>query len=321
MSRKPAGAAPLGEFEFIAERLEPLARGFPGALTLGDDAALIDPPPGRQLVVAKDALVAGVHFLEGDPPASVARKLLRTNLSDLAAMGADPLAYLTAIARPGTLAAAWYEAFANGLEEDQRRFGLHLIGGDTVSTTGPLVLSLTIIGSVPAGEALLRSGAGVGDRVFVSGTLGDAALGLRVLQGLAADDDQALYLTDRYRNPRPRLKLGRRLRGVASAAIDVSDGLLADLGHICARSGVGAEVALASLPLSDVARGMPGAVAAALAGGDDYELLFTVPEAAADGFDRTGITEIGRITAGERVRVTDATGREVDVQRRGWRHF
>ena len=179
MSRKPAGAAPLGEFEFIAERLEPLARGFPGALTLGDDAALIDPPPGRQLVVAKDALVAGVHFLEGDPPASVARKLLRTNLSDLAAMGADPLAYLTAIARPGTLAAAWYEAFANGLEEDQRRFGLHLIGGDTVSTTGPLVLSLTIIGSVPAGEALLRSGAGVGDRVFVSGTLGDAALGDR----------------------------------------------------------------------------------------------------------------------------------------------
>lgn len=317
----------LGEFELIERLLRPLAEGFPGALALTDDAALIDVPPGRQLVVAKDALVEGVHFLPDDPPELVAGKLLRVNLSDLAAMGAEPLAYLTVIARPPGLTDAWLEGLAHGLAHDQERFGLHLIGGDTVATPGPLLLSLTILGLVPRGAALLRSGAGPDDLVCVSGTIGDAALGLRILRGLAAPEELALPLVERYRTPQPRLELGRALRGLASAAIDVSDGLLADLGHVLDASGVGAVIETARVPMSAAARALPGARASALGGGDDYELLFTLPADRAPELDalaaRLGLplAVIGRTRTQPGLEVLDEHGRPLAPARTGWRHF
>lgn len=317
----------LGEFELIDRLLRPLACGFPGALGLADDAALIDVPGDHQLVVAKDALVEGVHFLADDPPETVAGKLLRVNLSDLAAMGADPLAYLTVIARPEGLGDAWLEGFAAGLARDQERFGLHLVGGDTVATPGPLLLSLTILGLVPRGRALTRGGAGPGELVCVSGTLGDAAMGLRILRGLAAPEDLSLPLVERYRTPRPRLELGRALRGLATAVIDVSDGLLADLGHVLEASGVGAEVEAERVPLSAAARALPGARATALSGGDDYELLFTLPPdrepELATLADRLGLplTVIGRTRTEPGLVLLDAQGRPLPVERTGWRHF
>lgn len=311
----------------IDRLLKPLAAGFPGALDLEDDAGLIACPPDRELVIAKDAIVAGVHFLPDDPADLVAGKLLRVNLSDLAAMGAEPLAYLTVIARPPAIGIDWLERFTNGLARDQARFGLHLMGGDTVSTTGPLVLTLTIIGTVPAGRAIRRRGARAGDIVLVSGTLGDAAQGLRVLKGLAASEDEALRLLDRYRTPEPRVGLGRALRGLATAMIDVSDGLLADLGHILQASDVGAELEAEALPISREAAALPGALEAALAGGDDYELLLTASPAAlgdvaqAAASAGTPVTEIGRITQARGLLVRDRDGRPIETARRGWRHF
>lgn len=317
----------LSEFELIDRVLKPLAKGHPGALGLTDDAALIDVPSGQQLVIAKDAIAAGVHFLADDPPELIAGKLLRVNLSDLAAMGADPLGYLTVLARPKDVTDAWLRRFAAGLMVDQRRFGCHLLGGDTISTPGPLTLSLTILGLVPRGQALLRSGAGIGDEIWVSGTLGDSALGLRVLRGFGVTEDEALALVDRYRTPRPRLALGKALRGLATAAIDVSDGLAADLGHLCAASGAAATIDASLVPLSPIARGIPGARDAALSGGDDYELLFTVPpgrrtevEKLAQTLDH-GLRQIGTIEPGDAVHVVDANGRPLTLDRSGWRHF
>lgn len=317
----------LGEFGLIERLLRPLAAGYAGALGLADDAALVRVPADVELVVAKDAIVAGVHFLPDDPPELVAGKLLRVNLSDLAAMGAEPLGYLTALARPPDLEDDWLARFAAGLAEDQARFGCHLLGGDTVSTPGPLLLSLTILGTVPAGQALRRSGARPGDLIWVSGTLGDAAMGLRVLKGLALPDEEAMHLVDRYRTPRPRLDLGRALRGLATAAIDVSDGLVADLGHVARASGVAAVVEADALPLSEAGRGVPMALESALAGGDDYELLLTAPPAAevrllelSRGLG-LALTRIGRVGAGSGVRVLDGRGVELKPSRPGWRHF
>lgn len=316
-----------GEFALIDQLLKPLASDFPGALGLTDDAALVDIAPGQSLVVAKDAIVSGVHFFADDPADAVAQKLLRVNLSDLAAMGAEPLAYLTVIARPRELTDAWLEGFARGLANDQERFGLSLIGGDVVSTPGPLLLSCTILGQVERGRALRRSTARADDVVWVSGTLGDAALGLRVRKGLAATEDEAFYLLDRYRRPDPRLALGRRLIGVAHAAIDISDGLLADLGHILETSKVGARIETASLPVSNTAHGLPGWLEAALGGGDDYELLFTAPASATGTIEAIGheldlgLTAIGRITAASGLDVVDATGARIATDSLGWRHF
>jgi thiamine-monophosphate kinase len=318
----------LGEFEFIAARLKPLAAGTPGALDLEDDAALLDPPAGMTLVLTKDAMVAGVHFLADDPPGEIAKKLLRVNLSDLAAMGATPVGYLLALARAKETPESWLADFCQGLAEDQAEFAIGLLGGDTVSTPGPLTLSLTAVGLVPEGQALRRRGALPGDDLWVSGTLGDGALGLLVLQGkLDPADGSRDFLVRRYRLPQPRLALGQGLRGLAHAALDVSDGLLADLGHILDVSGVGAELWADQLPLSPAARDLPGAREAALSGGDDYELLFTAPlgrrEDVAALARRLGLplTRIGRMEAGSRVRVLDETGQEIAPARRGWQHF
>ncbi len=316
-----------GEFAFIDRLLRPLAAGMPGALELGDDAALVTPPAGRELVLAKDALVAGIHFFAEDPAILVAGKALRVNLSDLAAMGAEPLGYLLALALPRDVEDRWLEDFVAGLRETQERFGLGLLGGDTVATPGPATLSVTVLGQLPEGTALLRSGARPGDDIWVSGRLGEAAMGLRILRGLAVPDEEAMPLVARYHTPEPRLDLGRALRGIARAAIDISDGLVADLGHICRRSGVGAIVELDRLPVSELLRGIPRWRETVLTGGDDYELLFT-----ADAGDRTAIaalsrtldlplTRIGRTTVGEGVRVVDAAGRDIPIVASGWRHF
>jgi thiamine-monophosphate kinase len=324
-------ASDLGEFGRIKRFFAPLAG--PGGLGLLDDAALVACAPGRRLVVTVDAIVAGVHYLPDDPPDLVARKLLRTNLSDLAAMGARPLHYLLATALPASVADSWVARFAEGLGEDQLRFGVDLLGGDSVGTSGPAVLSLTAIGDVAEGTEIRRSGARPGDWVWVSGTIGDAALGLAVLRGehemlAAADRD---FLAARFRVPEPRVELGQRLIGIAHAMADVSDGILADLGHICEASTVAATVEAELVPLSPAAEAIaakvPGMRAALAGAGDDYELLFAAPPEADQQIRRlaaeTGvpITGIGRIEAGEGVRLVDATGRNVTPDRAGYRHF
>ena len=323
----------MDEFRLIADLLAPLSRDAPGAFDLTDDAALVDLREGYRLVVAKDMLVAGVHFREADDAALVARKLLRVNLSDLAAMGAAPTAYLVGLAVPRGTGDGWFRGFAAGLAEDQAAFGLSLIGGDTVSTDGPLTLSLTALGEVRQGAEIRRSGARPGDLVFVSGCLGDAAFGLAVLEGGLAGADQAgrAYLAGRYHLPRPRVALGLRLHGIASAAIDISDGLVADLAHICEASGVGAEIEAACLPLSDPARSAladnPALLATVLGGGDDYELVITAGAAetghlAAMAADlELPITAIGRVTDGGGVVVRGDDGAPLDLASTGWRHF
>lgn len=316
----------MDEFAFIDRFLRPLANRSPEALGLRDDAALLSCRSGEELVLTKDALVEGVHFFPDDPPDLVARKLLRVNLSDLAAMGGEPLGYLMALALPRRCDERWAEAFVGGLADDQLRFGLGLFGGDTVSSPDRIVLSLTAIGTVPAGRALRRSGARPGDDIWVSGTLGDAALGLRILMGLAVPEEEAEPFVMRYRLPEPRIALGRALRGLAHAAIDISDGLIADLGHVCSASSVAAEIELERLPVRALARGIPGWREAALAGGDDYELLFTAAPTRRAEVEALSaelalpLARIGRIAEGSGVRVVDASGKEVPLSRTGYRH-
>ncbi|MFQ5954906.1 MAG: thiamine-phosphate kinase [Kiloniellales bacterium] len=321
------------EFGIIADIFAPLAANSPGAFGLTDDAAAVALDAGQELIVTKDVLVAGVHFLAEDNAADVARKLLRVNLSDLAAMGAAPVGYLLAAALPREIDEGWLTSFADGLREDQDEYGVGLLGGDTVSTDGPLTLSLTALGELPAGAALRRAGATAGDAVYVSGTLGDGALGLRLVRGELGhlDAEHQAFLAERYHLPEPRLELGQRLRGLAHAAIDISDGLAADLAHICQVSGCGAEVEATRVPLSEPARAAvasaPELFKEALTGGDDYELLFTVaPEAegaVAALADEIALplTRIGRITGSGGLRILDAGGAPLDLGEAGYRHF
>jgi thiamine-monophosphate kinase len=324
-------AEELGEFERIRRYFAPLAG--PGGLGLVDDAALVECKPGQRLVVTADAIVAGVHYLPEDPPELVARKLLRVNLSDLAAMGARPLHYVLTTALPAELGPQWLARFAEGLAEDQRRYGIDLLGGDSVGTRGAAVLSVTAIGEVAAGQEVRRSGAKPGDLVWVSGAIGDAFLGLNLLRGAypALAPEHRDYLVARFRLPDPRTDLGPRLCGIACAMIDVSDGLLADLGHICETSEVGAVVELGLLPLSPAARAVvesePGIHPQFAAAGDDYELLFAAPADAVDAILAlsshlgTPLTRIGRIEAGSGVRLVDAEGRPILLEAIGYRHF
>lgn len=312
-----------GEFSRIARHFRPLAG--PGALALGDDAAVFAPPPGRELVVAADAIVAGVHFLPDDPPGLIGRKLLRTNLSDLAAMGATPLGYLMTVSVPRCTPDAWFADFAAGLAADQAEFGIFLLGGDTTSTPGPVSLSLTIIGHVAPGAALHRAGARAGDGLWVSGSIGDGALGLLAARGEIADTDG--YLAGRYRLPQPRLALGQAVAGIAHAGMDVSDGLVQDTGHLCRAGGVGAVIEAASVPLSPAARAADR-LALCLTGGDDYELLLAVPPAGeaalAAAAARCGIpvTRIGGFVAGPPVvTVRSADGQQMPLSSGGWSHF
>lgn len=320
------------EFDLIRRLFAPLATD-PAALGLVDDAALLEVPAGRVLVATTDAIVAGVHFLPDDPPDSIARKLVRVNLSDLAAMGAEARAILLAACFPRDVAESWIAAFATGLGSDCRAFRVALLGGDTVATPGPATFAATALGFARKDAALRRSGAKAGDRVWVSGTIGDSAFGLmaaRGERGLAPEHKAALAA--RYRLPEPRLALGQSLLGLASAAMDVSDGLIGDLEHICEASGVGAMVEAGRVPLSAAAAaaieaGWGEGLATALTGGDDYELLFTAPPAAEARILElsTGLglrlTAVGTIIAGSGVSVAGPGGHALSLRARGYRHF
>jgi len=314
-----------GEFELIARYFRPPAGGRLGALGLADDAALIDVPEGQQLVVTADLLTAGVHFLPDDPPDLIARKALRVNLSDLAAMAAKPFAYFLTCAFPETIEEGWIASFAAGLGRDQAEFEVALMGGDTTATSGPLTLSITALGTVIPGQELRRSTAKAGDLVAVSGTIGDAALGLARLQGRLAPVPGDDYLVERYRLPQPRLALAQRLAGLASAGLDVSDGLVADLGHICEASGLAARVDADRVPLSPPARKAverePKLLEAMLTGGDDYELLFTLPAGREGELADLPVAVIGRMVEGRGVRVFDAAGEPMAMKRSGFQHF
>ena len=327
-----------GEFELIGRYFAPLARGFPGAFGLLDDAAVIAPLPGHELVAKTDAIVGGVHFLHDDPPDLIARKGLRANLSDLAAKGAVARAYMLDIMLPKTITEEWIAAFARGLAEDQHEYGVHLIGGDTDSTPGPVAVVIMAFGDVETGRMLPRGGARAGDTVFVTGAIGDAALGLAVLRGdlRIADTNAAHFLVDRYRLPLPRVSLGPRLIGIANAAIDVSDGLLADLGHLCEASALAAVIEAPRVPLSSAVRAVVATdawrITTVLTGGDDYEILFTAPAKAIDELAELSrtlevpITGIGRMrspSSGEQGQITvlDESGEPLILDRTGWTHF
>ncbi|MEO6839571.1 MAG: thiamine-phosphate kinase [Bradyrhizobium sp.] len=322
-----------GEDSLIARYFRPLATD-PGAFDLGDDAAILK-ALGDDIVVTTDAIVEGVHFLSDDPPDTIARKALGVNLSDLAAKGAAPAGCVLTLALRAA-DEAWLGAFAQALGEDMTKFGCPLLGGDTVSTPGPLMISVTAFWRVPPGKMVRRHGAKPGDLVVVTGTIGDAALGLDVLkQGTAtrgADAAAKEMLIGRYRVPQPRIALASAVREHAHAAIDVSDGLAGDLAKLCSASGVSAVIDAARIPLSAaaaalVAGGTVG-IEAIVAGGDDYEVLCAIPqnrlEAFAQAADIAGIavTAIGTITAGKPVpKFLDAAGRDIVLPRLSYSHF
>jgi thiamine-monophosphate kinase len=310
-----------GEFSRIAEYFAPLAG--PEGLGLKDDAAVFAPPPGQELVLTADQMLQGVHFLPGDRPDLIARKLLRRNLSDLAAMGARPLGYLLTTALPPDVEAAWLAAFAEGLRQDQKEYGLSLFGGDSSSSLSHISLSVTMLGHLAPGAALRRNGAQAGDDIWVTGTIGDAALGLQARRGILRDESG--YLTQRSLLPSPRM--GLALAGIATATIDISDGLLQDLQHICQQSAVAAEIFAHLVPASPQAALFGDALLEArLTDGDDYELLLAVPaenaEALRNACGALPVTKIGVFSAGEpRVEVLDRSGAKMQFSKSGWRHF
>ena len=324
-----------GEDSLIARYFRPLATD-PGAFDLGDDAAVLK-ALGDDIVVTTDAIVEGVHFLSADPPDTVARKALRVNLSDLAAKGATPAGFVLTLAL-SSADDTWLAPFARGLGEDIGLFGCPLLGGDTVSTPGPLMISITAFGRIPAGKTVHRSGAKPGDRVVVTGTIGDAALGLAILEGgavakaLADDAGANEMLVERYRVPQPRNALAKAIRDHAHAAMDVSDGLAGDLAKLCAASGVSAVIDTPSIPLSAaaaalLARGIVG-VETLIAGGDDYEILCAIPEDGFEAFARAAglagvaVASIGTVIANlSPPRFLDRRGREIALARLSYSHF
>jgi thiamine-monophosphate kinase len=322
-------APPPDEFAWIAS-LRPLARGDPAALNLADDAAILPARPGFDLVISKDAMVEGVHFLPGEAPDMIARRLLRTSLSDLAAKAADPYGYFLMTAFPPACDEVWRAAFADGLAQDGARIGLALLGGDTVSTGGPLTLSATVLGWVPEGRAVRRSGAKRGDLLVVWGTIGDGWLGLKAARGEI--DDPTGALATRYRLPEPLFGLRDALRHHAHATADVSDGLLADAGHIAEASGLGVSIKLEALPLSPEAHAwldrQPDTAVARLAlavGGDDYALVCAASPERLDRLSaaaRQGEGRFAVVGAFDRDEGVEAVfqGQPMTPARLGWRH-
>jgi thiamine-monophosphate kinase len=333
MSAKPPGS---GEDHLIAKYFRPLVT-HPGALGLLDDAAVLKPPAGCDLVVTKDALVGGMHFFADDPADAIARKALRVNLSDLAAKGAAPAGFLLALALPKEILPDWLQAFANALGEDAAAYGCPLLGGDTVRSPGPAMISVTAFGTVAHGSMVRRSGARMGDRVFVTGTIGDAALGLRLRKDAQAskhwklDATRRQHLAARYLIPQPRNALAEAARTHAHAAMDVSDGLVGDLQKLCAASGVAAEIEVSRVPLSEAARAVleadPAAIETILTGGDDYEIVCTIAPERVSSFRAAAqaagvaIAEIGRIVEGEGATFIGADGKALSFARASFSHF
>ncbi|MFD0987331.1 thiamine-phosphate kinase [Methyloligella solikamskensis] len=332
----------LGEFDIIAHFFAPLATD-PASLGLTDDAALLRGGSRDDLVVTTDTLIDTVHFLPGDPPEAIGHKALAVSLSDLAAKGAEPIAYLLALSLPEDdslmQSPEWLEGLAKGLEQLQEEAGAALIGGDTTGTPGPLTLTITAIGRVPEGQAVLRSRAKPSDGLYVSGTIGDAALGLRLLRypslaerwGLS--EDEAAYLVNRYREPHPRTTLAPALRHHANGAIDLSDGLGGDLDKLCIASGLQARVEASRVPLSEPAtkacQSDPALLPALLGGGDDYEILAAIPANRSRAFEidaeRAGVrvTRIGSVDAGPPTTAVfiGADGAPMNLERRSFSHF
>ena len=324
-----------GEDKLIARFFKPLAT-HPGALALADDAAILELPADRDLVLKTDAVTSGVHFFPDDPPDTIARKALRVNLSDLAAKGAKPLGFLLTLALPPSIDDAWLEKFSSGLRADAETFACPLFGGDTIRTLGPVTVSIFAFGSVPKGKMVKRSGAKAGDRIMVTGTIGDAALGLRLRKEGAApnwklDATARDHLLGRYLLPQPRVSLADAVQAHASAAMDVSDGLAGDLGKLCAVSGVSARIDVAFVPLSAAARRALAVdrtlIETVLTGGDDYEIVcamnpdevpaFRARAATAD----IAVADIGAIVDGtDEPRFIGANG-PLSFARKSFSHF
>jgi thiamine-monophosphate kinase len=321
----------------IARFFRPLATA-PGAARLLDDAATYQPPEGHELVLTTDALVAGVHFFPNDPPDAIARKALRVNLSDLAAKGARPVGYLLSIALTEDWSPDWLESFADGLASDQEEFGVALFGGDTVRTPGPLWISVTAFGLAPEGQVPRRDRAVPGQKIYVTGTIGDSALGLKIRMDESLrtrwqlSDREAEHLLDRYLLPEPRTRAAGLMNDFASASMDISDGLAGDLGRMCSASDVGAVLDADRLPLSAAAakavRSDPSALNTVLTGGDDYEILVTIDADAAEVFEAAALDQGVRVTAvgtimpsfSGHVRV-ERKGQPLVLDRLAFRHF
>jgi thiamine-monophosphate kinase len=318
----------LSEFELIARYFDrPQTPDGVVKLGVGDDCALLAPPPGQTLAVSTDMLVEGRHFFAGADPEKLGHKALAVNLSDLAAMGAKPMAFTLALSLPSA-DENWLAGFARGLFALADAEGIRLIGGDT--TRGPLNLCITVMGSVPVDEALRRDAAKNGDDLWVSGTLGDARLALEVLQGNLTLTPALLSLAEeRLHRPTPRCALGMALRGIAHAAIDVSDGLLGDLGHLLARSQLGAEIDVASLPAGSALSQQPAGQQTdyVLNGGDDYELCFTAPPEQRDAVlsaaasANTPVTRIGRLKSAAGIQILDTAGKSLPFTSQSFDHF
>ena len=326
-----------GEERIIAEFMAPLAAGYPGAFGLRDDCAVAAPAPGHEFVLKTDAIAEGIHFLPQDTPEDIGWKALAVNVSDLAAKGARPVGYLLSLAFPAAPTRDWLAGFTRGLAAAQATFGMHLMGGDTDRRPGPIAITPTVLGEVPVGRMVRRAAARAGDALYVSGTLGDAGLGLRLRREVSLagawrlSPGHVAALEQRYLRPSPRLGLSAALIEHAGAAMDLSDGLLKDLGRMCRSSGVGARIEQSALPVSPAFAAVravaPEATAAVQFAGDDYEVLCAVRPGQAGAFEAAAnssgiaVTRIGVVTADANVELRGASGVVVATGTTGWDHF